>query len=84
MARICVGDFTQIVPLVVELVGEGLFDGAISNPDMVMDAIKSVFDLHGGLKKFRTCVSNFSVFSRDLAKQFKIRGDRWLDLPVAR
>lgn len=73
VARLCCGDVTVVAQLASELLDEGNLE-LLKDPSLIVDAVEGVFNLYGGLKKFRKSVKKFSVFSRDLSNQFRIQG----------
>lgn len=60
--------------MITELISEGL--GGELSLDTLVNAFDSVINLHGGLKKFRARITNFSLFSRVLSKQLLSCGDK--------
>ncbi|CAM9535502.1 unnamed protein product [Scytosiphon promiscuus] len=72
--RVCSGDVTVVAEIATELLAEGVCAGAVANPGMVVEAVEAVVDSYGGMKAFRTNVTNFAQFSGALSKQLNSDG----------
>ena len=75
-SQACSGDVTAITDIGGELLEQGLISGVVADPGMLVEAVGNVVSLHDGINGFRSSITNFSKFSRTLANQLELCGDK--------